>query len=286
MELEQLRQLEAVARTGTMSAAAEELRVSQSALSRSIKRLEAELGQPLFDRAGRRVQLNEAGRIALDHARQILRSERLMREELADHARQARALTVGTVAPAPLWRLTALLVERFPQTALTSQLMDERAVERAIIDGTIDLGISMRPLMLPTVRGCRLMTESISVSLPAGHPLAGASSLSAAELDGQTFLLFSQIGFWQEYVDTYFPRSKFIVQQDRTVFEQLTRTTELPYFVTDAPSFSGAAPAGGRPPRAVVPLRDTTAHATFYLLVREAARAEALAAFEWVRQQS
>ena len=54
MELEQLRQLDAIARRGTMSAAARALHLSQPALSRSLARLEAELGQPLFDRLGRR----------------------------------------------------------------------------------------------------------------------------------------------------------------------------------------------------------------------------------------
>lgn len=50
MELEQMRQLEAIERLGTVSAAAEELHISQPALSRSIQRLEAELGCTLFDR--------------------------------------------------------------------------------------------------------------------------------------------------------------------------------------------------------------------------------------------
>ena len=50
MELEQMRQLDAIARRGTISAAAEELHLSQPALSRSIRRLERELGQELFDR--------------------------------------------------------------------------------------------------------------------------------------------------------------------------------------------------------------------------------------------
>ena len=65
MELEQLRQLDAIAREGTMSAAARALHLSQPALSRSLARLEAELDQPLFDRPGRRLVLNDAGRVAL-----------------------------------------------------------------------------------------------------------------------------------------------------------------------------------------------------------------------------
>ena len=69
VELEQLRQLDAIAREGTMSAAARVLHISQPALSRSLGRLETELGLQLFDRAGRRLVFNDAGRVAFEHAR-------------------------------------------------------------------------------------------------------------------------------------------------------------------------------------------------------------------------
>lgn len=281
MDIEQLRQLDEIDRAKSISAAAERLRISQPALSRSMQRLESELGQELFNRAGRRCETNEAGRIALDYARQILRDERLMREALAAFARREHVLSVGTVAPAPLWRLTAQLVERYPQIMLTSHTMEQRDVERAVMNGDIDLGISLRPLMLPTVRGARLMTESLSAVLPANHPLAGEPTLSAAQLDGETFLLFNQIGFWKNYCDTCFPHSRFVVQEDRTVFEQLSRTSGFLYFASDAPAAAFEIP----PERVVVPLRDTSAHATFYLLTSTQARPEAQAAFDWVAAQ-
>lgn len=281
MDFEQLRQLDAIDRKGTMSGASKALLISQPALSRSMQRLEAELGQPLFERVGRRSTLNAAGRLALEHARRILREEQAMRDALADHARQARALRVATVAPAPLWRLTALLVERFPQTVLTSQMLDEQDVERAVLDGTTDLGIALKPCQLPVVRNCRLMTERLYVSLPADHRLAGEKSLEAAQLDGETFLLYKGIGFWMDFCKQGFPHSEFIVQEDRNVFGQMLPTTPLLYFVSDAPSEFVEAPG-----RRVVPLRDAAAGATFYLLSREDAREEARSAYDWASEHA
>lgn len=121
MDIEQLRQFDAVATYGTISAAADELRMPQPTLSRSIKRLEDELGHPLLRREGRHVEINETGRIALEYIRPILRDERLMREALDRIAAAANALRIGTVAPAPLWYLTALIVERFPGIMLSSE---------------------------------------------------------------------------------------------------------------------------------------------------------------------
>lgn len=280
MEFEQLRHLDALERCKTMSAAAAEQHISQPAFSRSIQRLEQEFKQPLLERNGRKVSFNAAGRIALDYARQILRDQRLMVEALSEHARKSRALAVGTVAPAPLWRLTAQMIELAPGTMLTSEMFGEREVERRILNGSIDMGISLKPCGLPTVRCCQLMTESLMVALPTSHPLAKKSSISAEEIDGESFLLFKQIGFWQRYCETHFPKSTFVVQEDRTIFEQLMPTTQLLFFVSDVPSLASQVPPG----RVAVPLRDAAAHATYYLLVREEGRPEALNAFDWIRK--
>lgn len=282
MEFEQLRHLDALDRCETMSAAAAEQHISQPAFSRSIQRLEQEFKQPLLERKGRKVSFNTAGRIALDYARQILRDQRLMSEALSEHARKSRALAVGTVAPAPLWRLTAQMIELAPGTMLTSETLDEREVERRILNGSIDMGISLKPCGLPTVRCCQLMTESLMVALPSGHPLAKKTSISAEELDGESFLLFKQIGFWQRYCETHFPKSTFVVQEDRTMFEQLMPTTQLLFFVSDVPSLASQVPTG----RIAVPLRDAAAHATYYLLVREEGRPEAQSAFDWIRKHA
>ena len=277
VELEQLRQLDAIAREGTMSAAARVLHISQPALSRSLGRLEAELGLQLFDRSGRRLVLNDAGRVALDHAGQLLRDEQAMRDALEDMARRTRALRVGTVAPAPLWRLTALMTERFPELVLTSRILPEDDVEAGVLGGGLELGITLHPAAQPVAQSCLLMEENLSVALPVGHPLATRPSLSTAELDGETFLLFEGIGFWRGLCDERFPNSEFVVQEDRAVFEQLTRSSSLPYFVTDAPFFAAQPPG-----RAVVPIHDAMARATFHLLVRAGGRRETIDVFEWV----
>jgi len=124
---------------------------------------------------------------------------------------------------------------------------------------------------------CTLLI-GLAVALPDGHALADRAGVSAAELDGETFLLFEGIGFWRELCDQHFPHSQFVVQEDRAVFEQLARSSSLPHFVTDAPSLSAPMPG-----RTVVPIRDAMAHATFHLLVRDGGRREADEVFDWVR---
>lgn len=95
-----LRHFWAIAREGGVVRAAERLNVAQSALSTQLRALEDELGTPLFERRGRRLELTEAGRIALDHAERIFRTGEELVDTLQGRSphRQRRLLRVGAVA--------------------------------------------------------------------------------------------------------------------------------------------------------------------------------------------
>jgi len=89
----------AVAREGHLTRAATRLHVSQSVLSTQIKRLEEQLGHPLFNRVGRTLQLTEAGRMTLTYADSIFTSGNELMGMLRDGSRQARqVLRIGSVA--------------------------------------------------------------------------------------------------------------------------------------------------------------------------------------------
>lgn len=91
MTLVQLRHLLSLAQTGSFSRSADALFLTQPALSRSIRALEAELGQPLFDRVGRRSELTPFGREVVDRARPLVDAA----DDLRDSARQMVAGTTG-----------------------------------------------------------------------------------------------------------------------------------------------------------------------------------------------
>lgn len=281
MELEQLHQVEAVARLGTVSAAARELHMSQPALSRSIQRLETEIGASLFDRLGRRVELNDVGRVVLEWTHELMRDEHLMLQAVSAAVQRSRALRVASVAPAPVWRLTSLLVERFPAETLTSEMMEGDAIMRGVSEGSLDLGIVLGSPRVPGLARCELMRESLSVTLPPSHPLASRRELSFADLAGETFLILSEIGFWREVVDREIPGATYIEQRDRMVFDQLSYATPYCTFVSDAPFQRDPVPG-----RTVVPISDPSAHAVFSLVSRADASGLTGRLFSWVSEQN
>lgn len=275
MNTDDLRIFITIAEEGATNRAADRLRLSQPTISRALARLESELGHRLFDRPGRRLVLNAAGRLALERGARILDDEDALRSALDDLARRARTLRVGTVAPAPLWRLTALVVERFPGQLLTSQFLEGDEVETRLLRGEIDLGIGLGPAVRPGLKSMPFMEENLAVALPESHPLAGKTTVTTAELDGETFLIFGGIGFWRAASARALPHSHFVVQEDRGVFEALMATSPLPFFTTDAPSLS--VPLDGR---VVIPIDDASARAYFHLLVADSGPDEARRIFE------
>lgn len=262
MEFVQLRQLDAIARAGTISAAADELHTSQPSVSRSMRALERELGCELFERTRNHVELNEAGQLALRHARAILAEERRMRDAFDELTRRSRTIAIASVAPAPVWRLTERVTERFPGTILTSELLDdEQEVERRLFDRSADLAITRRPMGLPNVTCAPLMVENLSVFVPKGDELAGRTSVRFSELDGRTFLMNAEVGFWGDVVRAAMPSARFIEQTDSLVLSQLIRSSDLLGFITDV---TGPRHADER--RVRVPIQDADAHATFYVV--------------------
>ena len=91
MELNQIRQFRVIARTESISKASEELFIAQPSLSQTLKRLETELGTPLFDRKGRRIFLNGAGRIFLKYCDEIVAALDSAAKEIGEYIGSAKS---------------------------------------------------------------------------------------------------------------------------------------------------------------------------------------------------
>ncbi len=281
MELEQLKQLSKIAEEGTMQAAAAKLHLSPSALSRSLRRLEEELGQQLFDRTKNSMRINDRGRIALEHARVILAEERRLRDDFADIAKRARTIRVASVAPAPAWRLSALVLTQNPTAIVEPDIVDAEEASRRLLNGTCDLAVTTAPINLPVTQSTTLLQEDLYANVPEGHALYNRDSLSFGELDGQSFLVYGGIGYWHEVHERMLPHSHFVTQPDRIVFLQQVRTSDLLTFTTNAPENTSAHES-----RKAIPITDAEAHATFWLSVRIDAPTAVRAAFELVKTET
>ncbi len=196
MNLRQIRHFAVVAETLNIRRAAERLHIAQPPLSVSIKRLEGELGTPLFLRERRGLRLTAAGEAILAHARQVLfHSDQLKKtaasaaEGMAGHLRVA---FVGSATYTLFPRALPAFRARYPQVELelregtTSQML--RQVER----GEIDLGLVRHPIVEATsAELVPVERDRLVAALPAGSPLARRRRLRLGELAQEPFILYS-----------------------------------------------------------------------------------------------
>lgn len=167
--------------------------------------------------------------------------------------------------------------------ALEPDILAEDMIEQGLFDCSIDLAITRRPLALPNCECVPLMTEHLSLYAPLTSRFAKTSDLSFADIDGETFLVFEQIGFWREVCENALPHATFIFNKDCEVFVQLLESSELLGFTTDAPQNQGYRTHGLSDKRVAIPLRDASAHATFYLVALSDASARIGEVIDWVR---
>lgn len=198
MTLQQLRYVHAVATEKHFGKAAALCRVSQPTLSMQLKKLEVEMGSPLFDRSQQPIALTEVGQQVHSRALRIL--EEL--EGLSDWMQGATERVDGsvklallpTLAPSLLPRLMPLLLTRFPQ-------LEVEVLERTTSDmlhdlerGTVDAGILVTPLPDESLRTLPVFMEPLLAYVHEQHPAAAIPSgqVTAEDLPAENMLLLEE----------------------------------------------------------------------------------------------
>ncbi|MCR5757794.1 MAG: LysR family transcriptional regulator [Selenomonas sp.] len=196
---------------GTFSAAAKRLYVSQPSLSQAIKKIEGEIGLPLFDRGQTPLQLTEAGEIYVRKAREMQRLYHELMQETADlSGLKSGTLTIGSSRTRSSCYLTQYLIEfhrRYPGIRLLVKEHSVSTLKEAVAAGTVDFALVYEPMENSFAR-IPLLTERTLLALPAMHPLAQSYQ---QEQDGTyPVLSFAQMQGWP-----------FIKLQDRRRMAQI-----------------------------------------------------------------
>ncbi len=262
LELYLLRQLAAFKEYGTLSEAAERLYLSQPALSRNMRKLEEEIGVPLFVRSRNKLELNENGILTAELAEKTISEIDSIAKQVRDFDRSRRTISLGVCAPAPIWKLTPLLSQSYPTMTIQTEITEETELLEGLHNGQYQLIVlHFKPEdkhYISTACG----SEKLFFSLPPTHRLAKEAALSFSDLDGENFLLMSEIGFWHDMTVRKMPHSRFLVQNDRFTFDEIVSASVLPTFSTDtANEFFGRSPD-----RVEVPITDEEAEVRYFLV--------------------
>lgn len=191
MELTQLEAFLAVAREGSFSRAAQRLHRTQPAVSQGIRKLEAELGEVLFDRSSHNGILTDAGRVLAEHAEKLLN----LRAETRRALTELRQMHTGNLVAAAneytsLYLLPVLDAFRraHPLAKVTVQRSYASRIPQQILNHQVELGVlSFRPEERE-LRSIVVYRDELVFVVPPGHAFAGGSPLQIRQLGTQAFV--------------------------------------------------------------------------------------------------
>ena len=209
MDLRQLEMAIAVADNASFTRASQQLYVAQSAISRKIKLLEEELGEPIFKRVNKKVYVTPAGQTLLRYARRIFLDMRNAKLEISEIAHLERGqLRVGAGMLACTYTLPPVL-EKFktlyPRIDLEVITAPTDVLLSKLNDNLIELGVFTLPIKHADLKVDHLTTEEMVVVTSPKHPvLSQKSKISAEELQDYPLILFPKEARTRNVLDEFF----------------------------------------------------------------------------------
>jgi DNA-binding transcriptional LysR family regulator len=217
MELSQLEVFLMVAREGRFSRAAEKLFRTQSAVSQTIRKLEDELGEPLFDRSSREGVLTDAGRTLQTYAEQLLN----LRSDAHEALVELRELQKGKLAIAAneftaLYLLPVLAEFRrlHPMIKITVQRSLGSRIPDDLLRHTVEMGVLSYDPQEPRLRSIVVYLDELTFVVPPNHPLAGEKQISIRQLGAEVFVAHIVSSPYREKVIETFRRFKTPLHMD------------------------------------------------------------------------
>ncbi len=211
MDTQHLQAFVAIAESGSFSAAASRLHLTQPAISKRIALLEEQLSSALFDRIGRQVVLTQAGQVLLSKARLILNEVIAAQRAIADLKGDVEgSLSIATSHHVGLHYLPPFLREfstRFPQVKLDLHFSDSEQAYHEILQGRFDLAIITLALeQEPRLQSYQLWHDQLHFVAAPTHPLATQPHLQLADLSQHPAVMPDTATYTTQLINKLFER--------------------------------------------------------------------------------
>lgn len=256
-----LEQLVAFADAGTLSKAAEELHITQPALSKSMRRLEQLFGITLFHRSHSHIELNANGRVAVRYARKALQANNeIIPRTLAFYRRQ-HTIRIAGCSTIAIHHLIQMCQDFYPTMTLTTSLINYPDAPELLQNENYDLVVSTENSADPQLVGQAFLSEQLMLSVPVESPLAQQKKLSFRDLAGMDILAHAGSGIWLNICRHQIPNVNLLIQENMQSLDQLVKASALPVF-----SSSMTRVDKEMVDRVTIPIEDDAAKIRYYLL--------------------
>ncbi|KOT75133.1 LysR family transcriptional regulator [Streptomyces rimosus subsp. pseudoverticillatus] len=219
-DIKKLRILRTLHELGTVTAAAEALHLTPSAVSQQLTALARQLGVTLLEAHGRRVRLTDAAHLVLRHAEavfaQLERADAELLGYLQGEAGEVRVGAFSTSIPALVVPAVRELRRSHPGLQVSVREAEAAEAYELLAEGSVDLALSLAA-HAPTPRDPKftrlsLLADPLDVALPAGHPMAGEPGLRLADLAGERWI-YGSSGPWSQITTAACEHAGFVPEQ-------------------------------------------------------------------------
>ena len=241
MELSQLQQFMAIAECGTITKAAEQLYVSQPALSMMLKKLENELGVTLFTRRHNRLILTEAGEMVLAHVKVIDEQLNAIVHDSKSFFADTNHISGLFCSKGIMWYYVPIFLKKYPEIQFEMGGFQESEDDADLLrEHKADFLVTSRPINKSGIESVLFYSDQHYLSVPENDPLVAFSDTG---LDEDSIRNVKKILYLNQMQDTYckkflnlfqhrYPEVKLIIYEDYFMFIQMAKESLVPTITT------------------------------------------------------
>jgi len=283
MDITALEYFKIIAKNGSLTKAAQQLHITQPAMSAMLKKLEEELGVELFDRTPNRIHLNKPWEVALVHVNTILRNVEQLKADVLSAARQNQALSIAFCDPGVRWFSVPRFSVAHPEIQVKDDLYEGDETVKLLSERVYDLMVTPQKIKDNRIQSLPFLPDQVHLSVPETSNLAGRSTISIREIPAQA-LLYPQIGGYflsqMEKVITEDHLPITLVKNNYNVTQHLIRTTN---FLATISTLSMDLRNDGTH-RKLIPMTDPELNVLYYISYLKANREKVKVFLQWGRE--
>lgn len=265
IDLYLLQQLVSVWKHKTLISAAEELCITQPALSKSMQRLEEVVGIPLFNRSNRKIELNQTGVYLAKKAERYLEDGESMLAQVYAYNRALYNISLGVCSPDTISDINLVLTSVFPHLSVTTKIDSDKALLKGLDNGQYQIIVISHSVKEESFYVFPYKTVTLYLSVPKGHPLYEKSEITLEEMKGQFVLIYTDIGIWRNWIKENFPEIHLLLMEDVSAIKEAIGLGNALSFVTDNIIHSGYQ----IPNQKILPIIAPHTSISFYLLCKK-----------------
>lgn len=250
---------------GSLLKASEVLHISQPSMSKAMQKLENQLGITIFDRKANKISLNENGQKILPYITEVINTNRILERKVKEVKENNNSIAIGYTAPGIIYKYPKLFLSNPLKIKVSSTIDKEENLISGLINNVFDVIFINNKLIDERFICKKIMTEHLFISIPKDHFLVGMKDgVYWKDIDGQSFLLFSYIGYWHKILKENLFKSRYIENSSQEDLKELNKYSSIPSFVTNVSmsynSYSN---------RINIPILNDNAYLDFYIVYKK-----------------